>query len=332
MNPTAALAKFDAHMARARLSQCTRDQYLHWAARLAKSRVGGSTPEEKVAAFLSTLSSHAAATQKQALNALAGENGLYHALGRPLGELPPWVNSTVPVNIPTWVTRAEAEAILAHLTDPWATIIGLLYGSGLRIGECMSLRWRDLDFERMTVSIRRGKGDKDRITVLSGHVVRALRARYRRCRGLWREDREMGRPGVELPEGMRKKYPNAGTDWPMFWVFPAAGESRDPESGIIRRHHIHPKSFARAVAPAVRRAGIAKRVSAHSFRHGFATAYLLAGGHLRELQRLMGHTHIETTEIYLHCLPSHTDRIGSPWDVPDSAVPSPSIIRFPKSA
>ena len=118
-----------------------------------------------------------------------------------------------------------------------------------------------------------------------------------------------------MPEGMELKFSQMGEEWPFFWVFPARCESKDPETGIVRRHHLHKKAFGAALRVAVRRAGISKRVTAHTFRHGFATAYLLAGGNLRELQRLMGHSDLETTEIYLHCLPSECDRIGSPWDV-----------------
>jgi len=205
----------------------------------------------------------------------------------------------------------------------------LLFGSGLRIGECVSLRWRDIDFERLTVTIRRGKGKKDRVTVLSRRLVEPLKARVARCKALWEEDRVRRRPGVAMPEGMDRKFSGCGEDWAFFWVFPAAGESVDPVSGILRRHHVHEKSFGKALRVAVKRAGVPKRVTAHTFRHGFATCYLLAGGNMRELQRLMGHRHMETTEIYLHCLPVQMDRIGSPWDVAPVAVAVPENIISP---
>lgn len=302
-------------MVRARLARTTREQYKAWAIRFADFGAVGETAEERVADFLSSLSRHSVSTQRQALNALAGKGGLFALLGKPLGRLPDWVNARQTRRMPVWVTARETEEIMKYMAEPWSTMVGLLFGSGLRIHECMSLRWRDLDFERMTVTIRGGKGDKDRVTVLSAKVVDALRARYDRCRALYMEDRANGRPGVALPDAVARKYPNHGNDWGFFWVFPAAGESRDPESGIIRRHHVHEKSFSRPLRDAVRRAGIPKRVTAHAFRHGFATSYLLAGGNLRELQRVMGHANMETTEIYLHCLPSDADRIGSPWDV-----------------
>lgn len=302
-------------MDRARLSRNTRAQYMAWAVRFADANPSGSTREDRVASFLSTLSSKSVATQKQALNALAGKNGLFALLGRPLGELPSWVNSRRPCRMPVWVTTTEVEEIMRHLSDPWYTITGLLFGSGLRIHECLALRWRDIDFERRTVSIRGGKGDKDRVTVLAERMIEPLSKRRDRCHAIYSDDRAAKRPGVQIPPPVAAKSPRAGEDWPFFWVFPAAGESADPETGTRRRHHIHEKSFCRPMRQACRRAKVAKRVTAHAFRHGFATAYLLAGGNLRELQTLLGHASIETTEIYLHCIPADHHRIGSPWDV-----------------
>jgi integrase len=318
-------------MERERLAPLTRESYRGWAERyfafskaqrLAHPDRPRPTPEEAISEFLSSYQKHSEATVKQALNALAGKSGFYAAMGRELDRLPPWVNPTRPANVPTWVTAAETEAILAHLVEAWALMAGLMFGSGLRIGECVSLRWRDIDLERLTITIHRGKGNKDRVTVLSRRMVEPLKARMERCRGLWQEDRERNRPGVEMPHGMALKFPKMGEDWPFFFVFPAAGESRDPVTGIVRRHHVHKKSFGKALRTAVKRSRVAKRVTAHTFRHGFATCYLLAGGNLRELQRLMGHSNMETTEIYLHCLPNENDRIGSPWDVEPVRRPS----------
>lgn len=325
MKSPEALEKYEEWMIRARLSPLTRESYLGWAERYFafKDPAGSTVAEERISNFLSSYWKHSEATVKQALNALAGKSGFYAAMGREIGELPPWVNPTRPFTVPTWVTQAEAEAILLQLPEAWAQMVGLLFGSGLRIGECMRLRWQDLDFERLTVTVRRGKGKKDRITVLSKRLVEPLLARRQRCRGLWQEDRDHGRPGVALPEGMDLKFKNFGVEWPYFWVFPAAGQSLDPESGIVRRHHVHDKSLGKPLRVAVRRAGVSKRVTAHTFRHGFATLYLLAGGNLRELQRLLGHKDLATTEIYLHCLPNDMDRIGSPWDAaPASETPA----------
>ncbi len=317
-------------MERERLAPLTRESYRGWAERYFawSSANRAATAEETISNFLSSYQKHSEATVKQALNALVGKSGFFPAMGKALEKLPTWANPTRPANVPTWVTQTETESIMAQLVEAWAMMAALMYGSGLRIGECANLRWRDIDFERLTVTIRRGKGNKDRITVLSRRLVEPLKARMVRCRALWEEDRAKNREGVAMPPGMQLKFSQMGKDWPFFWVFPSAGESKDPVSGIIRRHHLHKKAFGAALRIAVRRSGIAKRVTAHTFRHGFATAYLMAGGNLRELQRLLGHASMETTEIYLHCLPNETDRIGSPWDV-EATRPEPAKILTP---
>lgn len=325
MKPDECLAKYAEWLDGTRLADLTKESYMGWAERFCafKDPAKADSAEQRLSNFLSTYSEHTEATVNQAVNALAGKSGFYAGLDYMVGDIPAWTPPTRPFRIPVWVTPAEAEAIIAQLDEPWATICGLLFGSGLRIGECVSLRWRDFDFERLTVTIRGGKGDKDRVTVLSRRLIDALKARMERCRALWEEDRIRKRPGVALPPAVGRKCPSFSEEWPYFWVFPAAGESRDKKSGIVRRHHIHRKSLARPLRPAVRRAKLNKRVTAHSFRHGFATLYLLSGGNLRELQRLMGHESMTTTERYLHLIPSHTDRIGSPWDV---AIPQANQI------
>jgi integrase len=331
MEVAEALKRYDAWMQRERLAPLTRESYMGWAERyFAWSKDNrAATAEETISNFLSSYQKHSEATVKQALNALVGKSGFFPAMGKKLAKLPSWVNPTRPANIPTWVTQTETEKIMVHLVEAWAMMAGLMFGSGLRISECASLRWRDIDFERLTITLRRAKGNKDRVTVLSRRLVEPLKARMERCRGLWAEDRAKGRAGVAMPDGMELKFSQSGKEWPFFFVFPARGESKDPVSGIVRRHHLHKKAFGSALRIAVRRSGIAKRVTAHTFRHGFATAYLLAGGNLRELQRLLGHTHIETTEIYLHCLPNECDRIGSPWDVDAAPRPEPNKIITP---
>lgn len=315
----------------------TVDQYVGFAERYLDFCEGRkfASPEDAIPEFLSSMTPCSVASQKGALSALAGRNGFYAILGREIGQLPKWVYASRPVRIPVWTTQSEAEAVIVQLAESWALMAGLMFGSGLRIGEVVRLRWRAFDFERGTVSVFSGKGDKCRIAPLSQRLVKPLMERRERCRALWNEDRAGKRPGVSPVMQLSRKFPSHGLEWPFFWVFPAAGESVDPVSGIRRRHHIHDKSFAKAVRPAVRRAGIDKRVTAHSFRHGFATAYLLAGGNIRELQERLGHESIETTMIYLHCLPNEFDRIGSPWDVGGvhevaEVMPS-NVFQFPKS-
>jgi integrase len=316
-------------------ADATIDQYLGFAARYLEFCDGKRfpSPEDAIPEFLSSMTPCSVANQKGALSALAGGNGFYACHGRKIGDLPKWVYASRPVRIPVWVTQAEAEAIITQLLEPWAIMAGLMFGSGLRIGETCNLRWRAFDFERKTVSIWSGKGDKCRIAPLSSRLIEPLMARRERCKALWKEDRERKRPGVCPVDALARKMPSHSLEWPFFWVFPSAKESRDKASGIVRRHHIHDKSFAKAVRPAVRRADIDKRVTAHSFRHGFATAYLLKGGNIRELQDRLGHDSIETTMGYLHCLPLNFDRIGSPWDEPavmqQPARPA-NIFEFPR--
>lgn len=333
MKKTQALEAFRVALLGRNRARKTIDQYLGFAARFLDFCVGKrfASAEEAIPQFLSSMTPCSVALQKGALSALAGGNGFYACLGREIGELPKWVFATRPTRIPVWTTQREAEAIISQLPECWALMAGLMFGSGLRIGETCCLRWRSFDFERGTISIWSGKGDKCRIAPLSRRMIEPLRARRERCRALWEEDRANRRPGVSPVEQLSRKFPSHGNDWPFFWVFPSARESVDPVSGIRRRHHIHDKSFSKAVRPAVRRAKIDKRVTAHSFRHGFATAYLMAGGNIRELQDRLGHESIETTMGYLHCLPNQFDRIGSPWDTAPP-VQSGVILPFPQSA
>lgn len=330
MKRESALEHFKKTLASRQKADATIDQYLGFASRYLEFCDGRRFPSAEVAIpeFLSSMTPCSVASQKGALSALAGRNGFYACHGREIGELPHWVHATAPERIKVWTTAAETEAIMSHMDEAWALMTGLMYGSGLRIGETAPLRWRAFDFERGTVSVWSGKGDKCRIAPLATRMIEPLLARRERCRALWEEDRAMRRPGVAPVPQLVKKYPSHGVEWPFFWVFPGKKESRDPVSGIVRRHHTHPKSYAKVVRIAARRAKVDKRVTAHSFRHGFATAYLIAGGNLRELQDRMGHDSIDTTMTYLHCLPQHFDRIGSPWDI----AGVPPVVQFNRAA
>lgn len=313
MKPAEAIEQFKAWMKERRLMRRTQECYLGHAIRFARFKApDAATSEDKVTAYLSWLATNrSAVTQKQALNALVA---LYRALGKPLGTLPEWVKPAEKHRVPVWVSRDEAVKIIDLLPAPWNEVASLLYGSGLRISEALELRSKDLDSHAGTVTVRNGKGGKDRVTLLPQAIIPALTARYRLNRTIWEEDRRTGKPGVEVPASVARKMPKAGTEWPWFWVFPAPGESTYPESGIVRRHHRHEAGFAKALKIASTRAKVNKRITAHSFRHGFATSYLAAGGTIQELMELMGHTNIQTTEIYLHCLPKLASRVSSPLD------------------
>ena len=251
------------------------------------------------------------------MNALAC---FYRLLNNPLGQLPPWVRPKEKITVPTWVTIAEAKAIIAMLPEPANEVASMLIGSGLRISECIRLRIKDIDLERQTVTIHGGKGDKDRVVMIAASMVPVLARRMEVSMQVWHEDRSAGRNPIYIPDGLERKFPNGGKEWPWFWLWPAPGESVDPETSIRRRHHRCAKGFNKVLKVASTRARVPKRVTAHAFRHGFATAYLMNGGTLPELQELMGHANIETTQIYTHCLPQLASRVGSPLDASEQIV------------
>lgn len=313
MKTDEALNKFDVWMKRKRLRPRTRKNYCGHVRRFGRFKVAnGTSAEDKVCAYLSWLAENrSAATQKQALNALIN---LYRSLGKEDMVLPEWTRPVVKQRVLAWVTLEEALRLIELLPSPWDEVAALMYGSGLRIGEALYLRSGSLCSKTGTITINGGKGDKDRVVMLSRNMIPQLARRYRINRTLFDQDRRNGRPGVELPEDVMYKQPRAGERWPWFWLFPAPGESTDPESGIVRRHHRHAAGFAKALAIVVDRAQMNKRITAHSFRRGFAVAYLSRGGVIHELKELMGHTSIKTTEKYLKVIPELASRVISPLD------------------
>lgn len=313
MNTNEALKKFDEWMKHERLRPSTRKSYCGHVRRFGKFKVAkGTSAEDKVCAYLSWLAGNrSAATQKQALNALMS---LYKSLGKAEMVLPEWTRPFVQKRVLAWVTLEEALKLIEHLPSPWDEVAAIMYGSGLRIGEALNLRSGSLCSQTGTITVNGGKGDKDRVVMLARNMIPQLSRRYRINRALFDQDRRAGRPGVELPEEVRHKQPRAGERWPWFWIFPAPAESRDPESGIIRRHHRHAAGFAKALAIVVDRLRMNKRITAHSFRRGFAVAYLSRGGVIHELKELMGHTSIKTTEEYLKVVPELASRVISPID------------------
>jgi integron integrase len=311
---------FEKGMGEERKARATRDTYRSHVRQFLRYRRDGNegSAEVRVSAYLSWVArNRSAATQAQALNALVC---FYRLIGRPLGQLPEWVRPKERQRVPSWVTLQEAREIMEFLPSPADEVAAMMFGSGLRIAECLRLRVKDVDFERRTVTIHGGKGEKSRVVMLAESLIPRLRKRVALSRVLWEEDRSAARPGVCLPDGVGRKFPRAGEEWAWFWLWPAPGESVDPETKIRRRHHRCGEGFSKALKVAVGRSGIGKRVTAHSFRHGFATAYLLHGGTLPELQELMGHANIETTQIYVHCIPQVASRVGSPLDVADEVA------------
>jgi integron integrase len=303
----------------------TEDSYVQWCKRFIlfhHKRHPKEMAEPEVNTFLTHLAVEghvAASTQNQALAALLF---LYeHVLGQPLDRLEGVVRAKRPKRLPVILTRTEVLRVLNHLEGTPKLITLLLYGSGLRVLEALSLRVHDLDFAKAEILVRHGKGGKDRRTVLPKSAMTPLQTHLERVKVLADRDRNANVPGVYLPDAIIRKYPHAGTQWGWQWVFPSAKLSSDPRSGIRRRHHLHPGALNRLIVQAVKAAGITKHATAHSFRHAFATHLLEDGQDIRTVQELLGHTDVATTMIYTHVLnkggmavPSPADRLLSDED------------------
>jgi integron integrase len=271
--------------------------------------------EAEVAAFLAHLAEGrrvAASTQNQALAALLF---LYeHVLGRPLEEVGPFPRAKRPRRLPVVLTRAEVEAVLARLGGTHRLVAQLLYGSGLRLLEALRLRVKDVEVGEGRLTVREGKGDKDRVTVLPSAVEEALSAQLAVVRALHARDLADGLGAVVLPTALAAKYPGAATEVGWQYVFPSRALSVDPRSGDRRRHHRSESSVQKAVRKAARAAGVEKPVSPHAFRHSFATHMLERGADIRTVQELLGHADVRTTEIYTHVLNRGVRGVVSPLD------------------
>ena len=283
----------------------------------------------EVRAFLTWLAEDrrvAASTQTQALAALLL---LYRdVIGRPLEALGPVPRARAPVRLPVVLNRTEVAAVLGRLEGVSWLVGMVLYGSGLRLMECLTLRVKDVDLERGEIRLRRGKGAKDRVTVLSEAVRDPLARHLERVRARHRADLEAGAGWVELPDALGRKYPVAGRSWPWQWLFPATRQYRDRETGQVRRHHYHPSAVQRAMTAAVGASGIGKRASCHTLRHSFATHLLEAGYDIRTVQELLGHRDVSTTMLYTHVLNRGGLGVRSPADQLAGLGPARSLPDF----
>lgn len=294
----------------------TEQTYVHWIKRYILFH-GKKHPldmdSSHIEAFLSHLAvtrNVAAATQNLALNALVF---LYkQVLDAPFDDLQNVVRAKKPVNVPVIFSRKEVELILGFLDGSQWLMACLLYGSGLRLGECIRLRVQDLDFNYQSVIVRQGKGKKDRRTILPTALKEPLRRQIVRVNAMHQKDLNDGFGKVFLPFALARKYPNAETELGWQYLFPSHKRSVDPRSGLERRHHVSDSMMQKAVYKAIRQAGIRKKCGCHTFRHSFATHLLEDGYDIRTIQELLGHSDIHTTMIYTHVLNKGAAGVKSP--------------------
>ncbi len=254
----------------------------------------------------------AASTQNQAFSALMF---LYRAvLGRPLERISSAERAKKPVKLPTVFTRAEVQAILAQLDGVHWLVTSLLYGTGMRLLECLRLRVKDVDFGYAQIVIRDGKGAKDRVTMLPSALATPLVRHLDRVKLLHKRDMADGYGEVYLPFALAAKYPSSATEWAWQYVFPAHRLTHDPRSDALRRHHLAETVIQRAIKRALRAAAIDKPGSCHSLRHSFATHLLEAGYDIRTVQELLGHADVSTTMIYTHVMNRGAKAVRSPID------------------
>ena len=295
----------------------TEQTYRGWAKRFAdfvQPRTPMISSGEEVSAFLTMLAVEQRAsvsTQKQALNALAFL--MQEALRIDLGEMA-FARARPRRKIPVVLSRNEIEQLLDALSPGYRLMAEMMYGAGLRLMELLRLRVHHLDLERGQVQVYAGKGGKDRVTVLPESLRPRLEIHLDRLRGLLADDRQAGLPGVWLPEGLARKYQRAGEQWTWQWLWPSRSVMRDPESGMQRRHHILDGTFQNAIRAAADKAGLTKRVTPHVLRHSFATHLLESGTDIRTVQELLGHSKLETTQIYTHVMQKPGLGVKSPLD------------------
>lgn len=303
------------------LSRRTEQAYLSWIRRYVRHqglRHPDQMGEAEVLAYLTHLTVEGRvsySTQMQALSALLF---LYRdVLGRPLGDIRGLVRARGPQRVPVVLTPGEVFRIIEGLEGEVWVVAMLLYGAGLRLMEALTLRVKDLDLERGEIRLRRGKGGKDRVTVLPVRVRDRLVAHLARVREQHRRDLAEGGGRVELPGALERKAPSWAAGWGWQWVFPAHRRYPDLGTGERRRHHLDPTVVQRAVARAVRASGVAKRATCHTFRHSFATHLLESGYDIRTVQELLGHSDVSTTMIYTHVLNRGGLGVRSPADLLD---------------
>ncbi|MBS3764409.1 MAG: integron integrase [Planctomycetes bacterium] len=296
----------------------TEEAYIGWVRRFflfLQGKAPDALGDQDIVRFLSHLAVErnlSVSSQKQALNALV----YFYRYG--LEQEPDDISGAVKAKyrrrLPTVLTWDEVRQLLDRMDGAAKLMAQIMYGAGLRVQECLRLRVKDVDLDRDIITIHGGKGDKDRTTIMPGSLNDPLHEHLEEICETFERDRENDVPGVKLPDGLEKKYPNAGKEWPWFWLFPAGKLSVDPETKITRRHHMLPGFVQRRVRKAGKACGFAKRVTPHVLRHSFATHLLENGYDIRTVQELLGHANVQTTMIYTHVAKTNALGVCSPLD------------------
>ncbi len=298
----------------------TEKSYISWACRFMR-HIGSEDPsqlgEEEIKRYLDYLAYEdqvSASTQKQALNALVFL--LREVYRIQVGDFSDYLRAKVRTKLPVVLTRTEIDRVVEGLSGRYRLMGLTQYASGLRVSELCRLRIKDIDPERTTISVRDGKGGKDRQTILARALIRELEEHIAEVREQYCEDRRNGTQGVFLPKSLQRKYPNASKEWGWFWLWPSGRLSADPRASSVEslRHHILPKTYQNVFKSSVRKSGIAKQATSHSLRHSFATHLLEGGTDIRRVQELLGHADIATTQKYLHVMKPSQDVVESPLD------------------
>lgn len=273
----------------------------------------GAAEVEAFLTHLAVVGRVSASTRNQALSALLF---LYKEV---LSIDLPWLDKVIrarqPQRLPVVLTRTEVQAVLTRMSGTYGLMANLLYGTGMRLMECVRLRVKDVDFKRGEILIRDGKGSKDRITMLPESLADPLQAHLLQRRTLFNDDSRLGKASVYLSDALERKYPNAATEWAWQYIFSSGSFSIDPRSGAERRHHIDEKLLQRAMKKAVQASGITKLATPHTLRHSFATHLLDSGYDIRTIQELLGHKDVHTTMIYTHVLNKGGRGVRSPLDM-----------------
>lgn len=318
LKPTRLMDQIRAEIRRRGMSLHTERTYLHWIRsyirfhnRKHPAEMGGKEVDEYLT-YLAERRHVSVNTQRLALNALVF---LYKKfLRQEIGELA-FKGAYRAKRAPSVLSHDEAMSIIDNLTEPHKLMAELLYGSGLRLHECLVLRVKDLDFAQHQILVRDGKGNKDRFTLLPEPIIERLRLQIERAEYLHQYDLARGFGDVYMPDALNRKYPSEAKSLGWQYLFPSNNLSRDPRSGIRRRHHAHHSAFSKNLKRAIRNAGIFKKCSAHTFRHSFATRLLETGYDLKLIQSLMGHADIRVTEIYLHVVRNRASSIKGPLNL-----------------